>query len=114
MKTDQLAFNLPDASGHIRVTYRRMRDAADRVSRMIHDRAREACREAGLDPNLLGIHPHNAMCAYHAGKPWPEVNYSKVRLTQRLERLAWEPSRIVDQWYRRIPSDQVMRVFQDS
>lgn len=82
--------------------YTRLRTIAERVQRMRNDRARQACRDAGLDPNLLGIHPHNAMCAYNAGKPWRDVNYSKVRLCLRLLRTEFEASEIVSRWDRRV------------
>ena len=34
--------------------------------------------------DLLGIHPHNAMLDYQAGKPWPGVDYVKVEEIQRI------------------------------
>ncbi len=91
--------------------YQDMKDRADRIRNMICDRAREACQEAGLDPNLLGIHPHNAMIDREAGRLWPEVNYSKCRLTLRLLDYQWEPGRIVDRWYRRQLSATVAELF---
>jgi hypothetical protein len=69
---------------------------ADRVSKMIHAEARRTCKAAGLDPDLLGIHPHNAMCGWHNGKPWPEVNYSLCRRTLWLIERSYEPNRIVE------------------
>lgn len=75
---------------------RSVHERAERIRRMILYRARTACREAGLDPDLLGIHPHNAMLDYQAGRPWRGVDYSKCRLALRLTDLAFEPGRIAD------------------
>jgi len=97
----------------IRVTYSRMRETADRVSKLRFDRARQACKDAGLDPGLLGIHPHNAMCAYESGQPWKGVDYSKVRLSLRLQTLAFEPMRVLERWYHNLPSERIPEVFKD-
>jgi len=59
--------------------YARLASRVDAYSKSVNARARKLCAEAGLDPSLLGIHPHNAMVSLHYGKPWPGVNYSKVR-----------------------------------
>jgi len=69
---------------------------AERVSRMIVDRARETARQAGLDPTMPFLHAHNALVGAYYGKPWPEVDYSKARLVKRLEEASWEPCRIAD------------------
>ncbi len=82
--------------------YHRLKAIADRVTRSRRDRARKLCAEAGLDPGLLGIHPHNAMCGYRAGKPWPGVNYQLVRCCLRLLDLQFEPQRILDKWDKRV------------
>ena len=78
--------------------YQIARERADRISNAVNSRARKACQDAGLDPNLLGIHPHNAMVSYNAGKPWPEVDYSKVRLCLRLLDKQFDAGRILDRW----------------
>lgn len=79
---------------------------ADRLTRAILDDARRTCKAAGLDPGLLGIHPHNAMCGFESGKPWPDVNYKLVRRTLWLIERSYEPSRLVsrvlDREYRRV------------
>lgn len=80
---------------------RRYQSISDRIIEMRRQRARKVCAEAGLDPDLLGIHPHNAMCSYEAGKPWPGINYSKVRLCLRIQRSMWDSSRIVERFYAR-------------
>lgn len=82
--------------------YRRLQDIADRIVAMRLERARRLCAEAGLDPTLLGIHPHNAMVSFRAGQPWRGVDYSKVRACLRMQELAFEPNRIVDAWDRRV------------
>lgn len=69
---------------------------ADRLTHAIVSDARRTCHAAGLDPTLLGIHPHNAMVSLHYGKPWPEVNYALCRKTLWLIERSYEPSRIVD------------------
>ena len=85
--------------------YRRLKDAADRICQARNNRARKVCKAAGLDPDLLGLHPHNAMCAYNAGQPWPEVNYSLVRKCLWLLDRQWEGHRIVDRWDKRVRID---------
>ena len=67
---------------------------ADRVARQIMESARKATREAGLDAGIIGIHLHNAWCAFEAGQPWPEVNYRKVRLARRLVERSFKPHQI--------------------
>jgi hypothetical protein len=79
--------------------YSRYRNQADRISAMITDRARQACKDAGLCADLLGIHPHNAICSLEAGKPWPEVNYHYARLALHLQEKSWEPYRLLEQWH---------------
>ena len=75
---------------------RKVTDCANRTRDMIIQRAKAECAAAGLSSDLLGIHPHNAMCSYNAGKPWPGVDYAKVRRTLWLIRKAWEPGRKAD------------------
>lgn len=82
--------------------YARYSEIAHRIRVMRNQRARQVCRDAGLDPNLLGIHPHNAMCGWHAGRPWPGVDYSKVRLCMRLLNSEFDAHRIVDEWTNRV------------
>lgn len=73
-----------------------IRNRADRVSRAIVDRARRVAREAGTSPDYVFSHAHNAMVCFESGRPWPGVDYSKVRLILRLERLSWIPGGIAD------------------
>lgn len=81
--------------------YTKLREIAEHITAMRLARARKACQQAGLDPSLLGIHPHNAMLSFKAGKPWPEVNYSKARLCLRI--LGQESaSTIVSRWDRKV------------
>ncbi len=80
----------------------RLSGIADRVSEYRRLRAKRLCFEAGLDPGLLGIHPHNAMVSRHYGKPWPGVNYSKVRACVRVIESMYVPSSIVTRWDRRV------------
>lgn len=53
-----------------------------RIYAMRHRRIANALQEAHL-PMMVNA-AHNAMLAYESGKPWPEVNYSKLRLALRL------------------------------
>lgn len=85
-----------------KLRYRLYRSIADSIYVSRIERAREACRLAGLDPNLLGIHPHNAMCAYTQGQSWQDVNYHYVRLCLRMLKSATEGHRIVDRWLNRV------------
>ena len=64
--------------------YRDLANRCEAYANSVRNRARKLCAEAGLDPNLLGIHPHNAMVSLHYGKPWPNVDYAKVRKVQWL------------------------------
>jgi len=82
--------------------YTHLRQIADRVAQSRNRRARQACQEAGLDPSLLGIHPHNAMCSFREGRPWPEVDYSKVRLCLWLLDREFEGYRILEGWDARV------------
>lgn len=82
--------------------YRRMSDIADRIHAMRLERARKACSDAGLDPGLLGIHPHNAMVSAEYGQPWPEIDYSKVRLCIRIMERLPSPSALISTWDRRV------------
>lgn len=42
---------------------------------------------AGLDGEIMGVHPHNAMTGLRHGKPWRGVNYPLVRLASVAARL---------------------------
>jgi hypothetical protein len=84
-----------------KLSYDALRTRVDNLSKLMTDNARILCREAGLDPSLLGIHPHNAMVSLHYGKPWPEVNYSKCRATIRQMDRAFIPSQLLTSLYKR-------------
>jgi hypothetical protein len=62
------------------------------------ERQRKLCKAAGLDPSLIGIHPHNAMVAYNAGKPWTNINYDLVRKIVWMQSHQWDSFRILEQW----------------
>ena len=84
-----------------RVSYSEIAERTERLAKLMTANARILCLEAGLDPGLLGIHPHNAMCSLAEGKPWREVNYSKCRATIRQMERSFMPGRILDSLYRR-------------
>lgn len=69
---------------------------ADRIDRMIVERARRVAAEAGLDPAIAFLHAHNALVSAHYGQPWPGIDYSLARKVRWLERQSWEPGRIAD------------------
>lgn len=89
-----------------RYDYRELREMAERINKARHLNAKRLCREAGLDDGLLGIHPYNAMCSYAAGKPWPEVNYSKCRATIREIERSFEGTRVLNAMYDRLGYDR--------
>lgn len=82
--------------------YHRLKDIADRVAASRRERARVLCAAAGLDPELLGIHPHNAMCGFERGQPWAGVDYDLVRRCLHLLRTQFEGCRIVENWDKRV------------
>ena len=83
--------------------YPALKQRADIYAQTVTARMRTLSSEAGLEPKLLGIHPHNAMVSATHGKPWADVNYSKVRKILWLERnRLWEAHRIIDKLYKRI------------
>lgn len=82
--------------------YSNLRTRCDAYAKSVNNRARKLCGEAGLSPDLLGVHPHNAMVSYKSGKPWRGVDYAKVRkvlwLTNERQFLA---HRALDRLYRK-------------
>ena len=63
--------------------------------------AQEACRKAGLDPSMAGLHTHNAIVSESQGCPWPEVDYRYAHIAYDLLHMRWEPFRAVEGWARR-------------
>jgi hypothetical protein len=61
-----------------RKRYIQRKEVATAISHRRNNRARRLCSESGLDPNLLGIHPHNATVSRDTGNPWPGIDYAKV------------------------------------
>ncbi len=84
-----------------KLIYRDLRARCDRVRDMRLARAREACRLAGLDPSIIGIHVHNALVSLEYGKPWPEVNYHYARKARWLMEGMFKASDCLDRLYRR-------------
>jgi len=80
--------------------YGQLRDRADRIARMIMDRARSVGKEANCGP--IPMMWHNAMVSLEYGQPWREVDYKKLRKARWLEEKSHEPYRIVDRLYKRI------------
>lgn len=89
-----------DANG--KVKYEVVRERCERVRAMIIKRARRETLAAGLDPDLIGVHLHNALVGLHYGKPWPGIDYKKVRRAKRLfDEVSARPGRLLDQLYER-------------
>jgi hypothetical protein len=85
-----------------RYIYEELHAMAARIAAMRRERARQLCKEAGLDPGLLGIHPHNAMVSLSYGKPWREVDYSKCRACIRVIDQMHDGHEIVRKLYKRL------------
>ena len=84
----------------VRWSYTEAKRHAAAISKAKLARWRKTVKAAGLDPNY-GAHPNNAMCAYDAGKPWPNVNYSLVRKALWLDRHMFDANRILDRYCRK-------------
>lgn len=70
-----------------RLHYGRIKGFATAMESEIRRVAQRITEDAGLDPNLLGIHPNNAMCGLEYGKPWPDVDYNRVQVVLDLLRM---------------------------
>ncbi len=73
-----------------------LKTASELMSKVFNEVARKISGDAGLDPQLLGIHPHNAMCALENGHPWTEVDYNRVKVVMDLLSHEFDGSRIVE------------------
>ena len=71
-----------------------LKERAKTCRNQIIDRMRETALQAGLDPQIAGLHAHNAMCSFHSGHPWPECDYSLVRRVLWLEEQSFVPERL--------------------
>lgn len=86
----------------MRYSYESLMRRADKVSAMIVTRQRKLSAAAGLNPMLLGIHPHNAMVSFQSGQPWRNVDYSLVRQILWLQReKEFKAHSLVNSLYRR-------------
>ncbi len=66
-------------------TYDELMQRAENISQMVNDRCQKLAREAEIDPTIWPLHAHNALVALHQGKPWPGVDYAKVKRIKYLE-----------------------------
>ena len=89
--------------------YSLLKHYAGLMGDIVNDLARRISADAGLDPGLLGIHPHNAMVAYHAGQPWDGVDYNRVQAVQDLLRHEYDANRMVNAFDRAVRSDPHQR-----
>jgi hypothetical protein len=85
--------------------YSELRERAERIVKMRLAHARKLCASSGLDANLLGIHPHNAMIDYRAGRPWPGIDYSKVRACMRELEHEFDAMRVLDKFVARLRAE---------
>lgn len=76
--------------------YRALKARAARSRILKMARVRRLAAAAGIDPGMPFMHASNALCGLEHGRPWPHVDYSKVRLVLRLERDVFAAERIVD------------------
>jgi hypothetical protein len=88
----------PYTLGQWRSRYHWLKYHAEQMSRVLNDEARQMCADAGLSPDLLGIHPHNAMYGLEGGQPWEGVDYNRVRICLDLLRIQFDAHRVVDSW----------------
>jgi hypothetical protein len=79
-----------------RETYRHLKNLANEMLRLLNVEARRMCADAALSPDLLGIHPNNAMCGLEHGHPWEGVDYNRVRICLDLLRIQFDAHRLVD------------------
>jgi hypothetical protein len=76
--------------------YRALREHAEAMGAILNGLARDISADAGLDPGLLGIHPHNAMVSHDAGAPWAGVDYNRVQVVLDLLRHQFDAYRMID------------------
>jgi hypothetical protein len=74
------------------------RARANRIDRMLADRATQTGYAAGLPRECW----HNAMVGLHYGQPWAEVNYSLLRKAIWINEKRWELNRITDRLWSRL------------
>lgn len=79
-----------------------LKNRASAYEQSVVARMKRLCRDAGLDGDLLGIHPHNAMVSFHYGKPWPNVDYKIVRkILWMMDNKQWSAHHVLDRLYDR-------------
>ena len=81
-----------------KLNYPALAARAEKHSRAVWKRAWKLAMEAGCGHV---IHMHNAMCDREYGKPWPEIDYAKLRKARWLMSKQWEAKRVIDKLYSR-------------
>ncbi len=82
---------------------------AKAMSGIMNDLARRISGDAGLDPNLLGIHPNNAMAGKEHGQPWEGVDYNRVQVVLDLLAHEFDANRMVDAFDKAVRLDPHQR-----
>lgn len=84
--------------------YRAIDQKAKEIARVRQTAALRAAELAGVG-GCLGTAGHNAMIAYRAGKPWPEIDYPMLRRAFWLMDRSFAPARIAEKAWSRLYSD---------
>ena len=82
-----------------KINYTACRAVAERIHTMRMNRARQACRLAGLGD--YGCQLHNSLVSLHYGKPWREVDYHYARKAKYLAETSHAANRVLDRLYTR-------------
>ncbi len=73
--------------------HRGLMNRAEKVRASMTERARRIGQKAGLAPDIVFLHAHNAMVDHHYGKPWRNVDYHGVRKVQHIEKHLFDAHR---------------------
>lgn len=117
MKNDTLARDYDDAVGpgsplttdEWKAAYNDLKLHAEKMGHIMNGLARRISGDAGLDPNLLGVHPHNAMVGKEGGQPWEGVDYNRVQVVLDLLAHQFDANRMVDAFDKAVRSDPHQR-----
>jgi hypothetical protein len=94
--TDKIGPGSPLTNAEWQKAYADLKMLAGMMSRIFNDLARHISADAGLSPDLLGIHPHNALVSRDAGQPWAEVDYNRAQAVKDLLDHEFDANGMVD------------------